>query len=336
MAKKKLGRMVPRSAVRKSAQRATGRPAAASHAGPAGVTVRMFCQGLGDCFLITIPQPGTRPYSILIDFGVALGTPSADAIMKLAVTKIAELTQGTIDLAVLTHEHWDHVSGYVLAAKELKAQLTFKHLWVAWTENEDDPLAQELRKEFKKAKAALTRAFDAAAGMSRVDDASRQRLQALNGVLAFYGLGAAKAGGTVADAMRLPHDLVNEANNKAAVDYLKPGECRALPGATGDAAGIQTFVLGPPHDRAKLRRLNPSTKGDEGYEKRQGDPPGVAFNWSWMASALSDGLGLAGLVDEDDRFDADASLPFDPNVSVSLDAAKRDPRFARYYSDEAE
>jgi hypothetical protein len=29
----------------------------------ADVTVRMFCQGLGDCFLITIPQADVRPYS---------------------------------------------------------------------------------------------------------------------------------------------------------------------------------------------------------------------------------------------------------------------------------
>src|SRR5262245_49429504 len=113
-----------------------------TNAGQAEVKVRMFCQGLGDCFLITIPQADARPYSILIDFGVALGTPSADVIMKQAIAKIAELTQGTIDLLVLTHEHWDHVSGYVLAADELKTmkktkKVTFKHLWVAWTEKDD-------------------------------------------------------------------------------------------------------------------------------------------------------------------------------------------------------
>src|SRR5262245_43176985 len=230
MGKKKPGRAVGKPAGRTPSTRAVGKHKTGGHGAPASVTVRMFCQGLGDCFLITIPQAKTRPYSILIDFGVALGTPSAEAIMKQAVAKIAEVTQGTIELAVLTHEHWDHVSGYVLAADALKAQLTFKHLWVAWTENEDDPLAKALRKEFKKAKAALTRAFDAAAGLNGVDDTSRQRLQALDGVLAFYGLGAAKTAGGVADAMRLPHKLVDEANDKAAVDYLKAGECRALPG----------------------------------------------------------------------------------------------------------
>src|SRR5262249_10231871 len=151
------------------------------------VTIRMFCQGLGDCFLITIPQNGQRPYSILIDFGVALGTPSAEAIMKQAATKIAKLTWGTIDLVVLTHEHWDHVSCFVLAADVLKTQVTFKHLWVAWTERHGDPLADALRKEFAKAKLALARAFQAAAALRSVDDTNVRRLEALEGVLAFGG-----------------------------------------------------------------------------------------------------------------------------------------------------
>jgi hypothetical protein len=302
----------------------------------ADVTVRMFCQGLGDCFLITIPQADSRPYSILIDFGVALGTPSADVIMRQAVVKIAELTQGVINLAVTTHEHWDHVSGYVLASDELKKKLTFKHLWVAWTEDENDTLAKALRKEFTKAKAALMRAASAP-GLNDSDKTSRQRLRALNGVLAFYGVGAAKKdGGSVADAMQLPHKLVDEAHNSAAVDYLKPGECRTLPGATGYAADLQAFVLGPPRDRTKLRRLNPSTKGEEGYEKKKGDAPGVAFNWSWMASAMSHQPDIGEPADADDEMDGGASFPFYGQLRISADAAKRDPRFARYYASTAE
>jgi hypothetical protein len=55
-----------------------------------------------------------------------------------------------------------------------------------------------------------------------------------------------------------------------------------------------------------------------------------------MAGALSDGLGLAGDVDDQDQVDADASLPFDQKVGISVGAAKRDPRFASYYSDARE
>jgi hypothetical protein len=297
-------------------------PSGRSAAEPqADVTVRMFCQGLGDCFLITIPQEGPRPYSILIDFGVALGTPSAPAIMKAVVGKVAELTHGTVDLVVLSHEHWDHVSGYALAADEVRKKLTFKHLWVAWTEKRGDPLADSLRAEFTKAKAGLRLAFQAATGLSGLDDTNKRRLDALDGILAFYGPAAAKKGGSVADAMALPHTLVDEDTNPGAVDYLRAGTCLGLPEATGAAAGVQAVVLGPPYDRAKLRRLNPSAKGDEGYEKRKGDPPGVGFNWPWMTALAGNGENGAAF-----------SLPFDGKLSIPLGTAKRDRRFASYFA----
>src|SRR5690242_15584326 len=108
MATKTRARKVTQPTARKPATRAAKKTTAATPAtGDADVTVRMFCQGLGDCFLITIPQDGARPYSILIDFGVALGTPNSKDLMKQVAEKIVELTASVIDLVVLTHEHWD-------------------------------------------------------------------------------------------------------------------------------------------------------------------------------------------------------------------------------------
>jgi hypothetical protein len=308
------------------------------------ITIRMFCQGLGDCFLVTIPQAGPRPFSILIDFGVALGTPSAETIMQQAVAKIAELTQGVVDLVVLTHEHWDHVSGFVLAADALKTKLTFKHLWVAWTEKRGELLADELRARYAKAKIALARAFQAAEALRGVDDTTVVRLQALEGILAFFGPGVAgpaaatkSKGGSVADAMALPHELVNEKTNPGAVDYLRPGTCRGLPGATGLAAGVQTYVLGPPHDRTKLLRMNPREKGEEAYEKKSGDAPGLGVNWAWMASAMSDELTRTSLAgDEDEAANLTRSHPFDSKFGMSLADAERDPFFDRYFSEAPE
>src|SRR5712692_8962484 len=150
------------------------------------VTVRMFCQGLGDCFLLTIPQNGRRPYSILVDCGVAMGTPNAEVIMKQVVSKISKLTQGIVDLLVITHQHWDHVSGFVHAAAELKPdKIEFKHLWFAWTENGKDPLVQNLRARFRKAKLALARAFQSGSKLASVDPTNASRLASLDGVLSF-------------------------------------------------------------------------------------------------------------------------------------------------------
>jgi metallo-beta-lactamase superfamily protein len=320
--------------------RARRRPAGGTGGGTAAaaandVTVRMFCQGLGDGFLITIPQTGMRPYSILIDFGVAQGTPSAETIMRQAVAKIAELTQGVIDLVVLTHEHWDHVSGYVLAADALKTRLTFKHLWVAWTEKRGDPLADELRAKYAKAKVALARAFRTAASRRAFDETTVERLQALKGILAFAGLGAAAraaAGskrGTVEDAMALPHELVKEKANPGAVTYLEPGACPRLPDATGFAAGLQAFVLGPPRNRKLLLRMDPKETGDEAYEKKKGDPPGLSDNWAWMASAMSGGRARASLAGDEDLA---RSRPFDSKLGMALADAEQDPFFEGYFS----
>src|SRR4051794_24742132 len=100
-----------------------------------GVTIRMFCQGLGDCFLIKIPQTDERPYWMLIDCGVAMNADGADELMKSVVMRIADLTGGVVDLLVITHEHYDHVSGFVHAAELLTLAegsapvLAFKHFW---------------------------------------------------------------------------------------------------------------------------------------------------------------------------------------------------------------
>ncbi len=78
--------------------------------------VRMYRQGLGDCFLIPLPRSDNdRPYSILIDCGVILGTADASTKLTEVVENIIATTQGEIDLLLATHEHWDHLSGFVQA-----------------------------------------------------------------------------------------------------------------------------------------------------------------------------------------------------------------------------
>ena len=78
--------------------------------------VRMYRQGLGDCFLITIPGVSSKPFHMMIDCGVVLGTPDPTAKMAAVVADIIKVTKGKIDLLVATHEHWDHVSGFVQVA----------------------------------------------------------------------------------------------------------------------------------------------------------------------------------------------------------------------------
>ena len=41
------------------------------------VKVRMYRQGLGDCFLVSLPRHNCQTFYLLIDCGVILGTSNA-------------------------------------------------------------------------------------------------------------------------------------------------------------------------------------------------------------------------------------------------------------------
>ena len=106
---------------------------------PRAVTVRMYRQGLGNCFLLTFPRP-IGPLHMLIDCGVRLGTIRQDEKMAEVATSIRDTTGGHIDILVATHEHWDHLSGFVQAG-DMFDRITVGDVWFAWTEDPDDALA---------------------------------------------------------------------------------------------------------------------------------------------------------------------------------------------------
>src|SRR5947208_14557645 len=154
--------------------------------------IRMYRQGLGDCFLISLPRPDGRhrPYKVLIDCGVILGTADASTKMTEVVENIIAATQGEIDLLIATHEHWDHVSGFV-QAKDAFDKLKVHEVWLGRTENRNDPLTQKLKAQRDAALASLR------LGLSRLqlagDEPAAEAVE-LGGLLEFFG--AAKGAST--------------------------------------------------------------------------------------------------------------------------------------------
>jgi phosphoribosyl 1,2-cyclic phosphodiesterase len=73
----------------------------------------MYRHGLGDCFLVTLPRENGDNYFIMIDCGVIVGTPDATARMQQVAHNIVATTGGKLDLLIATHEHWDHLSGFI-------------------------------------------------------------------------------------------------------------------------------------------------------------------------------------------------------------------------------
>src|SRR5262245_34710318 len=114
-----------------------------------GVTIRMYRQGHGDCFLLAMPrEQGGDPFYILIDCGLKPG--SQDFIHKKKIDKIVEhigaSTNFHLDLVIITHEHQDHLNGIWKKSKPYFKDFKIEKAWFGWTENPEDEYANELRK----------------------------------------------------------------------------------------------------------------------------------------------------------------------------------------------
>jgi hypothetical protein len=66
--------------------------------------------------------------------------------MQRVLGDVAAATQNKVDLLAATHEHWDHVSGFVQAA-DIFTHLQVGEVWLAWSEDPADQLGRELAGE---------------------------------------------------------------------------------------------------------------------------------------------------------------------------------------------
>src|SRR6185369_8689850 len=145
---------------------------------------------------------------MLIDCGVIVGTPDAKSKMQGVAEDIARATGNHIHLLVVTHEHWDHLSGFI-DAQSIFDGITIDRVWLAWTEDPADPLGKQLRTERRRAEDALRMAV-ARLGVAGDDEAADR----VGGIVSFFG---ATSGSTAAAL-----DYVKKRAGK--VKYCRPGE----------------------------------------------------------------------------------------------------------------
>jgi glyoxylase-like metal-dependent hydrolase (beta-lactamase superfamily II) len=254
------------------------------------VTIRHYCQGIGDCHLLRFPRAAGGDFFMLIDCGVHSSVRGGSATIAAIVADIAAVTGGRIDVLVVTHEHWDHVSGFLTAAQAF-AGFTIGAVWLAWTENPRDRQANELDKYKREAIAALQLAHQQLQGF-----ATNTQLgaigQGLGQVLGFL-FGA--AGEKVRDARDAAVKLA-----PGHVVYHEPG---AGPLRLAGVDGVNVYVLGPPRD-ARLLGLTERDSEMYGLGGGLGAP---------MGRALMAAFGAAP-ADADGDWDS----PFDPEFGVKL------------------
>lgn len=277
------------------------------------LTVRHYCQGIGDSHLLFFPRPDGTSFKILIDCGLHTIVSGGNKTIERIAEDIRQAAGGEpIDVLVITHEHWDHVSGFH-TAREIFQKIGFKQVWMPWSENPEDPMAMQLDTHRKQALVALERVTNALAGRQGLSprmQGLRDRLADLTG---FYF-------GAKGDKVRAARDSAAQMAHPKKPAYLEPG---GAPMELADLPGVKIYVLGPPRDRAMLK-----------LEERKAEMYqfGARNGWS-LEQALSSSFGL----DTEDGGDWIESMsPFAESHGHDLNEALNglgDTTIAKFVSD---
>ncbi len=155
------------------ADAATPGATSSAPAGDRGITVRMYCQGLGDCLLLSVSRQGDGPpFRILIDCGVILGAPNAGPAMSALVQALRDEVKNRLDVVVMTHRHWDHVSGFD-QAKAIFQNFDVGEVWTSWLEDPADSMGRQILAGHAAAETALRAAAAHLDGLGATDQASQ-------------------------------------------------------------------------------------------------------------------------------------------------------------------
>jgi beta-lactamase superfamily II metal-dependent hydrolase len=245
------------------------------------VAVRMYRGILGDCFLLRYQDVGVQRF-ILIDCGVLQGVVGAKQQMTLIVDDLLQTTGGKLDLLVLTHEHHDHLSGFLYEQERFFGDaFQVNELWLAWTEDPNDTQANALHARFDKAKTALAKV----AALKSVTPAlgKDSRIATVAGLSAFMGLAPAAD-----EAPVKLGSIIDRLKVKAGAQvtrYLEPGDVvspSAIP-------ALKVNVMGPPRNEQLLRKDLPSAgAGKEVYMTQFDEALAVEDRADRLASATPD------------------------------------------------
>jgi beta-lactamase superfamily II metal-dependent hydrolase len=235
--------------------------------------IRMYrLDELGDCFLLTFTA-GAATSNLLIDCGsFRNGKDSVDRLKEIVTHGIqADLGGRPLDVVVGTHQHNDHVSGFVHCEQEFR-NIGVDQVWLSWLDDPKDKKAQRIGEDYNN----LTKHLAAArvklnarlpkgkAAEDHPHPASRA-FGVLNDVLGFYG---ATSVGNPPDLPAKGYEILKEIGKKSPL-YLKPGQTLNMPGLPDES--VRIHVLGPPRtsqteeDGDPLFRKDPRT--GESYDQ---------------------------------------------------------------------
>ena len=287
------------------------------------VTVRMYRQMLGDCFLLT-HEFGGKTFCALIDCGVlqCIGASKPETLkafnhigsvvtdLKASLPKDGD-GKPFIDLVIATHEHFDHLSGFIVGFADWN-DIQIGAVWMAWTENDNDDEA----KAFKTKNRAAIEALRAAQRLSpfAATASAEAAKSTLDGMLQFAGNEAdlpPTPPKTPRSCAAVLDWLKQRVAGKGAVRFLEPGDVVEF----GVAGRLTANVLGPPRNVDLLKQLDPSTSTPDTYLTKPDDV--AALIGALKAVQPSLGLLLAAPLANGTPLTADSETPFPSRFDLS-------------------
>jgi hypothetical protein len=262
--------------------------------------IRMYRQGLGDCFLLTFLQPEKpqKEFHMMIDCGLLVGTKNGPEIMKKVAADLKTTTGGHLDVVVLTHEHADHISGFT-QAQEIFDQIQFGEVWAGWMDDENHPKYKAIRERFHKQVTGLK------AALTKMTSDSQQGLKetVTSLVNEFFDENVLGANGSKSG--RSPdwdYALKKTAKNK----FYSPGILLSLEGVEG----IRIYVLGPPENYESFSQVDP--------------PPGETYRQKENSFAIADSF-FAAVAGGSGLFDEEFYQPFENHLRIDPDKLRTNP-----------
>jgi len=232
------------------------------------VNIKMYRVGeLGDCFLLRFTN-GNETTHVLIDCGSYWNNNSSkERLKKIANDIKAKVAGHKLDVIVGTHQHNDHLSGFI-HAQSIFNSIKPEQIWLSWLDDPspDNKQARKIGEDYNN---YLTSLRHISKELNKSYFAANDKVKKrVNGLLGFYGITSDDR--LNAKTNKLPADLPARAREalqkmgKKDPRYLSPGEIFNLPGISGGA--VKVYVLGPPKDEDHLYKKEP--RKDETFDHK--------------------------------------------------------------------
>ena len=286
-----------------------------------------------------MPDPD-QPRYVLIDCGIHSSQTGRSDLIRQVIKDVRDATGGYLHLVIATHEHYDHLMGFV-DSKAGFENFTVDRVWLAWTEDLTDSRALELNKRKQALQEALGLALQRlqlAGASDPQQEAAARRLER------WLKWDDAQPLAATADEVKLSTCeraiRLLEKQFNAELEYLEPGEFKDV---SDDVPSVRAYVLGPPKGDEHLKKSDPGTKQWGTYLDSDEDVIGLATavigavgdeeQKQTLLQRLASQMGLpaadesGSLLSESADMIDDLAQPFDRRYRIPIDRARTNPFF---------